>query len=286
VLGCHTVTQPPEDHTQHFDPFGEGSYGDSSGDDRTRAIPPVGEPAGETAYFPFPATEPTAPRGSASVRAHAVYRDAAATGAVASPTDPAAQRRKRILLVSGAVAAVVLVLLVGWGVGKALGGGGSTAAPSTNALPVVSDSPSPEESPSDAPSESPSPSASPSPSPSPSRRPSPSPSPKPSPSPQALGPRLLAFDAPAKVDCSVPTGQTVTLSWRAADADTIQITVDGGKSFSTYAVGDSPAKLQYPCDGKDHSYTARAVNNGKQASAPITRTVRPKGIVPSSSPSP
>lgn len=72
-------------------------------------------------------------------------------------------------------------------------------------------------------------------------------------------PRILAFDAPERVDCGTVT--SIEVSWETADATLVRFDIDGSGSFRIGGPEGS-ARLPFACDGAGHVYRLVAVGVG------------------------
>lgn len=298
-MWCLTrVTQPPDDHTQRFDPYRD--------DDSTRAMPPVppGNGDDETRIFPFDddrtrQVPPYDPYRDDATRAYGAAPDATAAmppvsggpaRGAATPVppggnvyggtpssaypgydddeyddEPRRDGKRTALIVGGIVAAIAIVILGGMAVGNALLGGD----PGPSSAPVVSLPPTPSDTPAETPTESPSPTDEFSVSP---------------PPPEGPGPRILALNAPERVPCD---GQghdaQVELSWTVRGTDKVVVSKDGAM-YQEYAPDDSPVTVPFPCDGQAHTYQVTALSNDDRQSRPQQLTVRPEAAQPTGQP--
>jgi hypothetical protein len=285
------VTQPPDDHTQRFDPYRD--------DDSTRAMPPVPPGNGDdaTQFFPFDddrtrQVPPYDPSRDDATRVYGAPADATAamppvsggpvrgsaapvppTGNVYGGTPPSAypgyddeyepeqpgrNGKRTALIVGGIVAAVALVVLAGMALGSAVLGSGD---PAPSAAPVVSLAPTPSETLTETPEESLSPSDEFTVSP---------------PPPEGPGPRILAIEAPERVQCDGEGHDAqVELSWTVRSTDKVVVSKDGA-AYQEYAPDDSPVTVPFPCDGQAHKYQVTAFSNDDRQSQPRQITVRPE----------
>jgi hypothetical protein len=290
------VTQPPDDHTQRFDPFRDD-------EDSTRAMPPVppGNGDDETRYFPFDAGDQTRPvppsppygdddatrafpadgtrpyppqpdETTAMPPVTGPVRGAAAPvppggnvygGGTRPPYDdyddePGPERggKRTALLVGGIVLAVLLVVVLGVVAAKALVG--SPSPEGTGGPPTLA--PAPTASAIETPGESPSPSEEFTIS---------------APPPEGPGPRILELTAPSRVQCPDNTSQSVQLSWRVAGTDRVDVSMDGVE-VQQYDPNDDPVSVPFPCDGQAHKFQLTAFSNDDRQSQPRQVTVRPE----------
>jgi hypothetical protein len=81
--------------------------------------------------------------------------------------------------------------------------------------------------------------------------------------------------APQTVDCTQGGTARVQLSWRVADADRVDVSLDGNE-LQQYAPDDSPVSVDFPCDGEAHKYQVTAFSNNDRQSQPNQVTVRPQ----------
>lgn len=279
--GDRTTFMPPvgpgDDATRRVSPPGSGQREMFPAGDSTTYLPPV-PPGGTRATASVPPAQggtSVMPAGSAGaagpIRGSASVPPAGGYGGGGGGGDyggnyggsygddyddqdddygpPPEKRRggRTALIVVGVILAIVLVTALGVIAGTALFGGGSpTAAPSNSpSLPVVQ--------PTQPASSSPSPST----------------------SPSGLGPRILSFEAPSRVDCADGAGDTqVTLKWEVKNATKVELKMDG-KKVDDYGSDDSPS-VTFPCDKVGHRYTIVAISDDGTRSKSKSVSVRPK----------
>jgi 2-polyprenyl-6-methoxyphenol hydroxylase-like FAD-dependent oxidoreductase len=97
---------------------------------------------------------------------------------------------------------------------------------------------------------------------------------------------VLEFGFPQTVDCSDAGASSVSLSWRAADAARIEISIDGPGIYQSYEPEDSPVSVPFACDGRRHVYQIVAVGADGRRSAARQATIRPKPVAPPTSAAP
>jgi hypothetical protein len=318
------VTQPPDDHTQRFDPYRDD-------DDSTRAMPPVPPARDDDATRFFPFDEGDQPRGGSgypddATRAYPgypaddatqVYRGEGFPGqgppdaTRAYPADPTRP-------ISGSPyargSAAPVPPVGGYGGGRdddyghyddepEPGGDGKRRALiiggivlaillvtgvgvlAGNAIFGGTSNPQPTQ----APITTLAPTASPTPSEIPSESATPSEPTISQPPPEGPGPRILSVSAPSTVDCSGGGAASVQLGWRVRGTDKVVVSVDGNE-YQQYAPDDQPVSVPFPCDGQAHKYQLTAFSNDDRQSQPRQVTVRPQAattpLFPESTPDP
>jgi hypothetical protein len=306
------VTQPPDDHTQRFDPFRDD-------EDSTRAMPPVPPDAADddTRYFPFgssDATRPVPPYAEGGDDATRVFPADGTRRYPAPPDATAAMPPMSGGPARGAATPVPPGGHVYGGEGNVYGGDGGSRPPyddyddepeprdprrtalivggivlavllviglgvvAAKALVGSSPTDSTTAGPVTAPSVSDTPSEVPSESPSPSDEFTVS-----APPPEGPGPRVLEVSAPARVQCPDTNTQSVQISWRVAGTDRVDVSMDGVE-VQQYDPNDDPVSVPFPCDGQAHKYQLTAFSNDDRQSQPRQVTVRPESPQPSAPP--
>jgi hypothetical protein len=302
------VTQPPDDHTQRFDPFRDdddstramppvrpGDGDDETrlfpfDDDRTRAVPPYSGDSGDaTRVFPADGTRPYPARPDATSAMPPVSggpaRGAAAPvppgghgnvygGGTRPPYDDDGYDDEPGPGRDGRrtaliVGGIILAILLVTGLGVTAAKVLVGGSPGdSTSAGPVTGAPAPTDAASEAPSESPSPTDEFSIS---------------APPPEGPGPRILELSAPPRVQCPDSNTQSVQLSWRVAGTDRVDVSMDGVE-VQQYDPNDDPVSVPFPCDGQAHKYQLTAFSNSDRQSQPRQVTVRPESPQPSSVP--
>jgi hypothetical protein len=94
--------------------------------------------------------------------------------------------------------------------------------------------------------------------------------------PRATGPRIVSLTGPpTPVPCNAPT--QVELHWETGGANLVELRINGGTVFATYADGPHDELVPMACDGTAQTYefTARAAD-GQTATKTLTLTERPR----------
>jgi hypothetical protein len=92
-------------------------------------------------------------------------------------------------------------------------------------------------------------------------------------------PRIVSFQGPETVDCSVPTYDGfITLTWTIDNAEGATMAIDGSGIYQTYPGAQRSERLPFSCGEVQHTYTLTTIGGAGKAATRTLTIVEDSGV--------